>query len=1425
MQRIAEFTYRMWVTVCLVAVSLSLASQIASGFPNNFVNETVLSGVGRTLSIDFLPDGRMLTGQKNGKIRISDPSQSLPLGFDIYMQITDINSNDERGLLELEVDPDFANNGYFYVIYNHGTSNRLRVSRFQHQENSGALTSRGQLGSETVLWQDPDQALNCCHQAGGLDFGPDGKLYIVLGDQFDNSRGQDLTKAGGKILRINKDGSIPADNPDLSALDANALPEIWAYGLRNPFRAHWDLVGGRYYITEVGGNVQASATEDLHIGRKGANYGWPNCEGYNCNPASPPDPAPFNVYDQPLFSYDHAGDGAAIIGGVVYRGNQFPAAYQGAYFFADYPRDFIHYLTFDNNGAVAGEVDFESKDSNPGSNAANAVAVIEEGPDGALYYGQLNNAETVKRVRYVGGGNQPPIITQANATPNSGPVPLQVSFSGVATDGENDSLTYNWVFGDGNQANGSSVNHTYLNAGNYTAFLQVSDGTNNPTVSSPIDINVGVPPQANILTPTNGATFRAGNTVNFSAMATDQDGVLNESSYSWNVLFWHNEHFHTGPTFSGSTGDLYIETSGHDWNDSTYYELILTVTDSDGLTDVQSVFIYPEKVDLTFDTSPTGLTLLLDGIPRITPYTYDTLIDFQHVVDINSPVCIGQVEYGFTGWSDSGAKSHTIVVPDSNASYTAVFSPTGASCNSVPSTGLVLHLESDQGLNISGGNVVSWNDLSGMGNSLSAAGNPVILNGAANGQNAIHFDGIDDKLEKIGLSGMPAGNSDRTMFMLARYNGAVANTGFNYGNTNCNEGIGLTVKGNGKLRVSNWLGGTGTGCAHLNSQEAGTGTGWLLQEMVLGAGTVTHYLNGSPIATSSQSYNTVPNQIVVGANLSSAKFNDMDVAAILVYDTALSTSQRQQVENYLTAKYMMTPPPTITVSSPGDGEQVAGPDLTINYQITGQGYDHAHFTIDSEPHNTDMGLTGTYTIANVAPGSHTLTAQLVDPSHTPLTNPEAMFTVNFTMLGNQPPIANPDPGLSVTENTPAILNVLGNDTDADGSLVPGSVQIEVAALKGTATANPDGTVTYTPNPGATGADSFEYTVADDDGDRSNQALVGINIVSAPANAPPVATDDTGILVLQDTPLLIDVLANDSDSDGSLVVSTVQIVSPAAIGQAVANADGTVTYTPNPGVTGLDSFTYTVDDNGGATSNAATVSLSIDPSVVSGPPVTTGLVLHLETDSGVATNGGQVSGWSDQSGNGNSPTGIGEPVLLSGAAAGQDAIHFDGVNDRLELKALTGMPTGNGNRSIFFVVRYNNSVANTGFNYGNPNCNEGIGLTVKGNGMLRVSGWLGGGTVGECVHITSTELGEGSGWLLQGLVLESSDARLYRDGALISSQTHVYNTIPAQLMIGSNLNAAKHGDIDVAALLVYNQALSDTQRQQVEQYLRTKYGLP
>jgi glucose/arabinose dehydrogenase len=648
----------------------TLSTPVAVNVANSssFQNEVLATGFNLPTSIEFLPDGRMLVVELQGTIKVMSPPYTTPSPTP-FLQLTNVGSAGvQQGIYDIALDPAFSTNHFYYIFYTLGSPNRDRLSRF----TANATITGTIAGSELVLYQDPQDA-NAEHHGGAINFGNDGKLYFTTGEHVNAGDAQLLTSPRGKIHRINLDGSVPTDNPFYDGAGPN-VDSIWALGLRNPFRAYYDAPTGRFYIGDVGGNDYSTAREEVDLGARGANYGWPDCENGTCG-----------RFTAALYSYPHNGRDASITGGFVYHGTSFPSEYQGSYFFADYTQNWIKRITFDASGNVSSVFNFEPADGALDGPYGDIV-YLTEGPDGALYYVDLGYSDIggtfgvskIRRIRYT-QGNQAPIAI-ASANPTSGPAPLDVNFSSVgSSDPEGQPLTYAWTFGDNTSSSAPNPTHRYSQAGQYSARLSVSDGVNT-TFSTPLTIRVGSPPTATVVSPQDGSFFVAGDVISFSGDGTDpDDGTLPASAFTWNIDFLHEGHVHPGTPITGQkNGTFTIPTQGHDFSGNTRYRIALTVTDSAGLTSTQYVLIYPRKVNLSFDTVPSGLTLYLDGIAKTTPFVYDTLIGFNHAVEARNQTS-GTSAYTFSSWSDGGAQTHTITVPSTPATYTASFVPAPSS--------------------------------------------------------------------------------------------------------------------------------------------------------------------------------------------------------------------------------------------------------------------------------------------------------------------------------------------------------------------------------------------------------------------------------------------------------------------------------------------------------------------------------------------------------------------------------------------------------------------------------------------------------------------------------------------------------------------------------------------------------------------------
>src|SRR5919106_1536499 len=324
----------------------------AASLPDDFEEIEVMGGLKSATNMEFSPDGQLFMLEQAGKILIIKNGELLPTPF---LTLAEVDGGAEGGLLGLAFDPQFSTNGHFYVYYaKTGDPSTNQVSRFTVSATNPDVADPS---SELVILDGIPAYIQ--HNGGPMQFGPDGKLYVATGEITKRSNAQSLRVLAGKILRINPDGSVPADNP--FAGTPRARGEIWAYGLRNHFAGDIDPETGRMYINDVG----RKRADEINLGVAGANYGWPECEG-ECENPNP-------EFENPIYTYSQQ-TGCAITGGAFYRGTQFPEEYQGSYFFADLCKGWIKRLLPDGTA-----VDFVTE-------GPDIMVDLEVSPDGNLYY-------------------------------------------------------------------------------------------------------------------------------------------------------------------------------------------------------------------------------------------------------------------------------------------------------------------------------------------------------------------------------------------------------------------------------------------------------------------------------------------------------------------------------------------------------------------------------------------------------------------------------------------------------------------------------------------------------------------------------------------------------------------------------------------------------------------------------------------------------------------------------------------------------------------------------------------------------------------------------------------------------------------------------------------------------------------------------
>ena len=516
-------------TLTLAATFGAARPTAAQTLPAGFT-DSLVTAVGSPTDIGFLPDGRMLITTQGGALRVYCPSNALPgcssvgasgglLPTAALNAATSGCTGSERGLLGVAVDPSFgAGNTDIFLFY---TTNKPsvgcknRVSRFTYNPSTNTA------GAEVVL---VDNMLSTAgnHNGGDVKFGKDGLLYITIGDggcdfnspggcQNANFAARNQNVLTGKVLRITRDGGIPASNPwaatggdcRLPASDgrttAAQCKETFSWGHRNPFRFAFDpnAAGTRFFINEVG----TSAREEINEGASGKDFGWSCKEGtLTNNTTGACSPTPPNMVD-PIFEYPHAtipgttiGGANCITGGAFVPNGVWPAAYNGLYLVADYGAGGIFKMT---TAAPYTASDFAK------GFGANSITSLRFGPylsTQALYYATYASGGAIRRIVSTSGV---PTAVASSDVPGGPAPPVVVTFSGAgSTDPFGAPLTYTWNFGDGSapvQTGSVTVQHTYTTLGIFIATLRVSNGaqTSDPAT---VVIQVGTPPPGTFYT-------------------------------------------------------------------------------------------------------------------------------------------------------------------------------------------------------------------------------------------------------------------------------------------------------------------------------------------------------------------------------------------------------------------------------------------------------------------------------------------------------------------------------------------------------------------------------------------------------------------------------------------------------------------------------------------------------------------------------------------------------------------------------------------------------------------------------------------------------------------------------------------------------------------------------------------------------------
>ncbi len=722
----------------LLLIAFFYAPQITTATtPTDFVDSKVVdttdsSNLASPTALAFTPDGRMLITTQPGKLMIYQ-STGLVTTPALTFPGTKICSNGERGLLGIAVDPNYAANGYIYVYY---TFNRLnscsndatnspvnRVSRFTLPPGSDTIN----IASELVLL-DHIPSLNSNHNGGDLHFGPtDGYLYVSVGDsgcQIKSDGSGDTTKCAGgnanattrslilgKILRIKTDGTIPPENP--LASDSNGVrcanpansgiyqgtglcQEMFAWGLRNPFRFGFKPGTSQFYINDVGQGIW----EEIDNGQINANYGWNVREGHCANGSQEPCSANPAGLTPPIFDYNHNTGCASITGGAFVPNDVFGASYNNSYLYADYVCGKIFKLT--QSGSTFTSTEFASN--------LGGLTTLSFGPyqsTQALYYLSYAGGGEVRRIHYAPATNHAPYAS-LTASPTNGPTPLTVNFDGSASfdpDAGNTIAAYLWDFGNGitRTTTIATTSYTYSATGIFTATLRARDNYGATSDPASIRLGPGNTPPVPVINPTMPLTFAVGQNLTLTGSATDtQDGPIPPYNLSWQVLVHHIPFTtpataHTHPFLGPVTGSAinFSAPTPEDLDATTlsYLEVKLTAIDSFGVSATVTKTISPRKVNMKFVANPTSASVVVNGDSFTNQKTYVSWENWGLVAQALTQDAGGGNWLVINNWSINGTTdsgpfasyaTRTIITPSTPVTYTANF--LSQACNPVSIT-------------------------------------------------------------------------------------------------------------------------------------------------------------------------------------------------------------------------------------------------------------------------------------------------------------------------------------------------------------------------------------------------------------------------------------------------------------------------------------------------------------------------------------------------------------------------------------------------------------------------------------------------------------------------------------------------------------------------------------------------------------------
>lgn len=662
---------------------------VLATLPNGFTETVVAANLTSPITMDIEESGRIWLAFQDGRIHVieNDVLDSTPA-----IQL-DCDGSGERGLQGIELDPHFEVNRYLYVYYTaaHNQAGQLASHNRLSRLTVDPLTEDSIVpGSEVILLEMPEFSTlptnqnPIWHMGGAIHFLADETIVIQVGDHLNNSLVQNSNAPLGKVLRVNRDGTPPTNNPFYNPADTNPtggndwnanapgdtdwIDYVWALGLRNPYSGDVDPATGRYFIGDVG----EGSWEEINDAVAGRNFGWPTTEG-SFNPATYPN------FTNPFYTYSHA-TGCAITGGAFYSPaiDQFPATYQDKFFFSEFcsgtiqvidPANAASVQTFASGIAYPMNIEFASN---------GAMYFIERGAgaggDPGIGTGKIVKIQFAAQIA-------PQIITQpANALVSVG---YDASFSVAATG--TPSLAYQWQRRVGVDyvnidvaTNSTLVLSSVSIADDHARFRVVITNAFGSATSDTamLEVTTDTPPTPVIDLPVGGSKYRAGDTIQFSGHAADlEDGLLVAAALTWQVDFHHGTHLHPflPPTSGVANGQFTIPANSETAAD-VWYRIRLIATDSAGLTTETYRDILPETSDFVVTNNLGGGDVLIDGQTKQAPYSVTGVENVQRSLEAPLTQAVNGKVGLFQKWLDGvTSRQRSIATPQDDSAYVAIY--------------------------------------------------------------------------------------------------------------------------------------------------------------------------------------------------------------------------------------------------------------------------------------------------------------------------------------------------------------------------------------------------------------------------------------------------------------------------------------------------------------------------------------------------------------------------------------------------------------------------------------------------------------------------------------------------------------------------------------------------------------------------------